>query len=177
MQMHYTLTAGINIILNVPFVMTFLPLLKTWRNTSGKNMVDSSPVSRSYRPRDTGKRGWSKVSEERRRPKQRRGEPSTSHARMCVEGFDTKRELDKHMTDKHIFICGECLKTFKTKEERDTHMKTDHKDVSTEMTKQEKLLAEEYHKRGVQRRKGQMSHRNLEEGVDTVHSQEGMVGG
>ena len=26
-------------------------------------------------------------------------------------------------------------------------MKTDHKDVSTEMTKQEKLLAEEYRKR------------------------------
>ena len=26
-------------------------------------------------------------------------------------------------------------------------MKTDHKDVSTEMMKQEKLLAEEYHKR------------------------------
>ena len=49
--------------------------------------------------------------------------------------------------DKHIFVCGECLKTFKTKKERDTHMKTDHKDVSTKMTKQEKLLAEEYRKR------------------------------
>ena len=109
-------------------------------------MVDSSPVSRSYRPRDTGKKGWSKVNEERRRPKQRQGKPSTSYAR-CVEGFDTKRELDKHITDKHIFVCGECLKTFKTKEERDTHMKMDHKDVSTKMMKQEKLLAEEYHKR------------------------------
>ena len=65
----------------------------------------------------------------------------------CVEGFNTKRELDKHITDKHIFICSECLKTFKIKAERDTHMKTDHKDVSTEMTKQEKLLAEEYRKR------------------------------
>ena len=65
---------------------------------------------------------------------------------MCEEGFDTKRELDKHITDKHIFVCGECLKTFKTKEERDIHMKTDHKDVSTKMTKQ-KLLAEEYRKR------------------------------
>ena len=65
----------------------------------------------------------------------------------CVEGFSTKRELDKHTTDKHIFICSECLKTFKIKEERDTHMKTDHKDVSTEMTKQEKLLAEQHHKR------------------------------
>ena len=58
-----------------------------------------------------------------------------------------KRELDKHITDKHIFICGECLKTFKTKTERDAHMKTDHKDVPTQMTKQEKLLAEEYRKR------------------------------
>ena len=64
-----------------------------------------------------------------------------------MEGFNTKRELDKHIMDKHIFICGECLKTFKIKAERDTHMKTDHKDVSTEMTKQEKLLAEEYRKR------------------------------
>ena len=54
-----------------------------------------------------------------------------------------KRELDKHITDKHIFICGECLKTFKTKVERDAHMKTDHKDVPTQMTKQEKLLAED----------------------------------
>ena len=65
----------------------------------------------------------------------------------CVEGFSTKRELDKHTTDKHIFICGECLKTFKTKAERDAHMKTDHKEVTTQMTKQEKLLAEEYRKR------------------------------
>ena len=65
----------------------------------------------------------------------------------CVEGFNTKRELDKHITDKHIFICSECLKTFKTKAERDTHMKMDHKDVPTQMTKQEKLLAEEYRKR------------------------------
>ena len=64
-----------------------------------------------------------------------------------MEGFNTKRELDKHITDKHIFVCSECLKTFKIKAERDTHMKTDHKDVSTEMTKQEKLLAEEYRKR------------------------------
>ena len=36
---------------------------------------------------------------------------------------------------------------FKTKAERDTHMKTDHKEVTTQMTKQEKLLAEEYRKR------------------------------
>ena len=64
-----------------------------------------------------------------------------------MEGFNTKRELDKHITDKHIFVCGECLKTFKIKVERDTHMKTDHKDVLTEMTKQEKLLVEEYRKR------------------------------
>ena len=64
-----------------------------------------------------------------------------------MEGFNTKREIDVHMTDKHIFICSECLRIFKIKAERDTHMKMDHKGVSTEMTKQEKLLAEEYHKR------------------------------
>ena len=64
-----------------------------------------------------------------------------------MEGFNSKRELDKHITDKHIFICGECLRTFKTKEERVMHMKMDHKDVSTKTTKQEKLLAEEYRKR------------------------------
>ena len=93
--------------------------------------------------------------EERLEQSERRKEKAEAEARqtkyfpcrMCVEGFDTKRELDKHITDKHIFVCGECLKTFKTKEERDTHMKTDHKDVSTKMTKQEKLLAEEYRKR------------------------------
>ena len=93
--------------------------------------------------------------EERLEQSERRKEKAEAEARqtkyfpckMCVEGFDTKRELDKHITDKHIFVCGECLKTFKTKEERDTHMKTDHKDVSTKMTKQEKLLAEEYCKR------------------------------
>ena len=38
--------------------------------------------------------------------------------RMCVGGFDTKRELDRHMADRHIFICGGCLRTFGTKEER-----------------------------------------------------------
>ena len=65
----------------------------------------------------------------------------------CVEGFNMRRELDTHMTDKHIFICGECLKIFKIKAERDTHMKKDHKGVSTEMMKQEKLLAEEWRKR------------------------------
>ena len=64
-----------------------------------------------------------------------------------MEGFNSKRELDRHITDKHIFICSECLRTFKTKAERDAHMKTDHKDVPAKMTKQEKLLAEEYCKR------------------------------
>ena len=58
-----------------------------------------------------------------------------------------RRELDRHTVDKHIFICGECLRTFKTKAERDAHMKTDHKEVPTQMTKQEKLLTEEYRKR------------------------------
>ena len=73
--------------------------------------------------------------------------------KMCVAGFNTKRELDKHITVKHIFVCSECLKTFKTKEENDTHMKTDHKDVSTKMTKQEKLLAEEYHKESPEKKR------------------------
>ena len=93
--------------------------------------------------------------EERLEQSERRKEKAEAEARQtkylpykeCVEGFNTKRELDKHITDKHIFICSECLKTFKIKAERDTHMTTDHKDVSTEMTKQEKLLAEEYRKR------------------------------
>ena len=65
----------------------------------------------------------------------------------CVKGFSVKRELDQHTTDKHVFICGKCLRIFKIKAERDTHMEKDHKGVSTEMTKQEKLLAEEWHKR------------------------------
>ena len=65
----------------------------------------------------------------------------------CVEGFNTRIELDKHITDKHIFICGECLKTFKTKKERVMHMRMDHKDASTKTTEQEKLLAEEYRRR------------------------------
>ena len=93
--------------------------------------------------------------EERLEQSERRKEKAKVEARQtmyfpckeCVEGFNTKRELDKHITDKHIFICSECLKTFKIKAERDTHMKMDHKSMSTEMTKQEKLLAEEYHKR------------------------------
>ena len=93
--------------------------------------------------------------EERLEQSERKKEKAEAEARQtkyfpckeCVEGFNTKRELDKHITDKHIFVCSECLKTFKIKEERDTHMKTDHKDVSTKMTKQEKLLAEEYRKR------------------------------
>ena len=87
--------------------------------------------------------------EERKREKAEAEARRTAYfpCQECVEGFNTKRELDKHITDKHIFICSECLKTFKIKAERDTHMKTDHKDVSTERTKQEKLLAEEYHKR------------------------------
>ena len=49
-----------------------------------------------------------------------------------MEGFSTKRELDKHTTDKHIFICGECLKTFKTKAERDAHMKTSQRGDNTD---------------------------------------------
>ena len=93
--------------------------------------------------------------EERLEREERKKEKAEAEARRtayfpckeCVEGFSTKRKLDKHTTDKHIFICGECLKTFKTKAERDAHMKTDHKEVTAQMMKQEKLLAEEYRKR------------------------------
>ena len=146
MWTHYTPTQGTSIILNALFVLTFLPQLKNWRNTSKKNMVDSNLVSKKYKPRDTVKRGW---SEKNARKKAEAEARRTAYfpCKECVEGFNTKRELDKHITDKHIFICGECLKTFKTKAERDAHMKTDHKEVTTQMTKQEKLLAEEYHKR------------------------------
>ena len=64
-----------------------------------------------------------------------------------MKGFSTKRELDNHIMDKHIFVCGECLKIFKVEADRDTHMKKDHKGMPTEMTEQEKLLAEEWHRR------------------------------
>ena len=64
-----------------------------------------------------------------------------------MKGFNTKRELDIHMMDKHIFICSECLRIFKVEADRDTHMKKDHKDVPTEMTEQEKLLGEEWCRR------------------------------
>ena len=94
----------------------------------------------------------------------------------CVEGFNTKRELDIHMMDKHIFICGECLRIFKIKAERDTRMEKDHKGMSTEMTKQEKLLVEEWHKRESREEKGQTSHGDLEEGLVKVRSQEGTAG-
>ena len=86
---------------------------------------------------------------ERRKEKAEEEAKQTKYfpCKECVEGFNTKRELDTHMTDKHIFICSECLRTFKIKAERDTHMKKNHKGVSTKMTKQEKLLAEEWRKR------------------------------
>ena len=61
----------------------------------------------------------------------------------CVKGFSSKKKLDNHITDKHIFICGECLKIFHIKVERDTHMENYHKDLMAKMTKQEKLLAAE----------------------------------
>ena len=86
---------------------------------------------------------------ERRKEKAEEEAKQTKYfpCKECVEGFNTKRELDIHMMDKHIFICGECMRIFKIKAERDTHMGKDHKGVSTEMTKQEKLLAEEWCKR------------------------------
>ena len=67
------------------------PTAKELEGHIRKNMVDSSLVSRSYKPRDVGKRGWSKVSTGRRRPKQRRGKPSTSRARSVWKD-STQRE-------------------------------------------------------------------------------------
>ena len=80
---------------------------------------------------------------ERRKEKAKEEAKQTTYfpCKECVEGFKTKRELDTHMMDKHIFVCGECLRMFKIKAEKD------HKGMSTEMTKQEKLLAEEWHKK------------------------------
>ena len=71
-------------------------------------------------------------------------------------------ELDRHTVHKHIFICGECLRTFKTKAERDAHMKKDHKDVPTQMTEQEKLLAEEYRRRESREEKDRRATENWE---------------
>ena len=104
-------------------------------------------MSKKYKPRNAAKRGWSERNVRRRRPKQRPDELRTFHAKSALKVSTRRGELDKHITDKHIFICSECLKTFKTKAERDAHMKADHKDVPIKMTKQEKLLAEEYRKR------------------------------
>ena len=52
--------------------------------------------------------------------------------------------------------------------ERDTHMEKDHKGVSTEMTKQEKLLAEEWHKRESREEKDRRAKEKWERGVDKV---------
>ena len=90
-------------------------------------MVDSNPVGKNYKPRNAGKRGLER--EERKKVKAEAEARRTEYfpCKECVEGFNTKKELDKHITDKHIFICSGCLKTFKTKAERDAHMKMDHK--------------------------------------------------
>ena len=69
----------------------FLTQLKTWRNTSRKNMVDSNPVSKNYKPRNVGKRGWSERNGRRRRPKQRPDELSTSRAKSVWKD-STQRE-------------------------------------------------------------------------------------
>ena len=126
-----------------------------------------------------------RCGEERLEREERKKEKAEAEARRtayfpckeCVEGFITKRELDKHITDKHIFVCSECLKTFKIKAERDTHMKTDHKDVSTERTKQEKLLAEEYRKRESRKEKDRRATEAWQKVWSGVCSQEGMTGG
>ena len=81
MWTHYMPTQGTSIILNALFVLTFLPQLKNWRNTSKKNMVDSNLVSKKYKPRDVVKRGWNEKNERRKKWKQRPNELRTSHAR------------------------------------------------------------------------------------------------
>ena len=47
-------------------------------------------------------------------------------------------------------------------------MEKDHKGMSTEMTKQEKLLAEEWHRKRVQRREGQTGHGEMAESMVEV---------
>ena len=96
------------------------------------------------------RRGEERLEREGRKKEKAKAEASRTAyfpCKECVEGFNTRIELDRHTVNKHIFICGECLRTFKTKAKRDAHMKTDHKEVPTQMTKQEKLLVEEYRKR------------------------------
>ena len=85
-----------------------------------------------------------------------------------MKGFSTKKELNNHITDKHIFVCGECLKIFRAKVERDTHMEKDHKGLSAEMTKQEKLLAEEWHRRESREEKDRRAMEKWQKGVVEV---------
>ena len=56
----------------------------------------------------------------------------------CLKGFKSKKQLDNHTTNEHVFICGECLKIFHSKIERDNHMRKDHKGQPVELTDQEK---------------------------------------
>ena len=140
-------TQGTSIILNALFVLTILPTAEELEEHIKEKHGGFQPSEQEIQAQRHG--------EERLEREERKKEKAEAEARRtayfpckeCVEGFSTKRELDKHTTDKHIFICGECLKTFKTKAERDAHMKTDHKEVTIQMMKQEKLLAEEYRKR------------------------------
>ena len=76
-------------------------------------------------------------------------------------GFESKKDLDNHITDKHIFICGECLRIFHVKAERDAHMKKDHKGLTVKLTEQEKLLAKKWHKRESREEKGQMNQERM----------------
>ena len=77
--------------MNVLFVMTFLPQLKNWRNTSRKNMVDCNPVSEKYKPRNAVKKGRSERNVRRRRLKQRPDELRISHAKSVWKD-STRRE-------------------------------------------------------------------------------------
>ena len=125
--------------MNVLFVMTFSPTAEELEEHIKEKHGGLQPGEQELQTQRHREEKLEKS--ERRKVKAEEEARQTKYflCKECVEGFNTKRELDKHMTDKHIFVCGECLRIFKIKAERDTHMKTDHKDVSTELTKQEKI--------------------------------------
>ena len=88
----------------------------------------------------------------------------------CMKGFESKKELDDHITGKHAFICVECLKIFHVKAERDAHMKKDHKSQSAKLTEHEKLLAKEWHEKVVQGREGQTNQKGMGRSMGSIQS-------
>lgn len=47
--------------------------------------------------------------------------------KVCGQAFNSQKELNKHILDKHPWKCKECDKKFKTQKELQNHMGTDHK--------------------------------------------------